>query len=133
VPEPVAVTTEWPADPPVVAKAAKPVCTHCGKVQSVTPLQRDANEGSGLGVLAGAVLGGLVGNQFGGGDGKTVATIAGAVGGGWAGNTVEKRMKKETVYQVDVRMEDGSTQRIEQRNPIAVGEPVTVEGGVIRL
>jgi uncharacterized protein YcfJ len=33
----------------------------------------------------------LIGNQVGGGNGKTLATIAGAVGGGYIGNEVAKR------------------------------------------
>ncbi|MFZ3219225.1 MAG: glycine zipper 2TM domain-containing protein [Rhodoferax sp.] len=116
--------------PPWGAPAPKTVCARCGTVQAVMPLQQEAAP-SGLGAIAGAVLGGLVGNQFGGGDGKAVATMAGALGGGWAGNTVEKRMKKETVYQIDVRMDDGSTQRVTQNTPVAVGAHVTVDGGVI--
>lgn len=130
------VSTEWPTEPThstPPAKAGKVVCAHCGTVQSVTPVQRDAAKGSGVGVLAGAALGGLLGNQVGGGTGKTVATVIGAVGGGWAGNEVEKRMKKVTVYEVTVRMHDGSTRNFEQNDPIAVGAAVTVEGDAIRL
>lgn len=46
---------------------------------------------SALGIGVGAVVGGLLGNQVGGGNGKTLATIAGAVGGGYVGNEVAKR------------------------------------------
>lgn len=109
---------------------AKVVCLRCGTVEAVTAVQREAKP-SGAGAVAGAVLGGLLGNQVGGGDGKTVATVLGAVGGGIAGNTVEKRMKKELVYQVDVRMEDGSVRTLEQTTPLAVGTKVTVDGNVI--
>ena len=107
-------------------------CANCGTVEAVTPLQRDAAQGSGAGVVAGAVLGGLVGNQFGGGDGKTLATIAGAVGGGYAGNAVEKKMKKVTVYQVEVRMANGTTRMFEQSSPATVGAQVKVEGNALR-
>ncbi|MEO7065952.1 MAG: glycine zipper 2TM domain-containing protein [Rhodanobacter sp.] len=41
------------------------------------------------GTAIGAVVGGLLGNQVGGGKGKTLATVAGAVGGGYAGNRIE--------------------------------------------
>ena len=71
----------------------------------------------------------MLGNQVGGGTGKDLATIAGMVGGGWAGNTVEKKMKRETVYEVGVRMEDGTLRRLEQKSSVAVGTRVTVEGG----
>ncbi len=108
------------------------VCANCGTVETVTPLQRDAAQGSGAGVVAGAVLGGLVGNQFGGGDGKTLATIAGAVGGGYAGNAVEKKMKKVTVYQVEVRMANGTTRTFEQSSPAAIGAQVKVEGNALK-
>jgi uncharacterized protein YcfJ len=119
---------------PVVAALPPPppkvICAHCGTVTAVTPVEQDG-AGSGAGAVAGALLGGLLGNQVGGGTGKTIATVVGAVGGGYAGNTVEKRMKKETVYQIDIRMDDGSTQRLQHRSPLSVGAPVTVNGGVI--
>lgn len=117
----------------VPAATASPLlCAQCGRVESVTPIQREA-KASGVGAVAGAVVGGLVGNQFGGGDGKTLATIAGMVGGGWAGNTVEKKMKTVTVYRVDVRMENGSLRTLEQAQPVAVGSRVTVDGDSLRM
>jgi uncharacterized protein YcfJ len=39
-------------------------------------------------VIAGAILGGVVGNQFGGGSGKDVMTVAGAILGGSIGNDI---------------------------------------------
>jgi outer membrane lipoprotein SlyB len=41
-------------------------------------------------------------------DGRVLATIAGAVGGGLAGNNIEHAVRKATSYQVQVRMQDGS-------------------------
>jgi len=41
------------------------------------------------GTAIGAIAGGLLGNQVGGGKGKTLATVAGAVGGGYAGNRIQ--------------------------------------------
>ena len=49
-----------------------------------------ASQMSPLGIAAGAVVGGLLGNQVGGGNGRTLATVAGVVGGGYLGNTVAK-------------------------------------------
>ena len=46
-----------------------------------------------LGTAIGAVAGGLLGNQVGGGTGKKIATVAGAVGGGYAGNKVQEGMQ----------------------------------------
>ena len=45
------------------------------------------------GTAAGAVVGGLLGNQVGGGSGKKLATVAGAVGGGFAGREVQGRIE----------------------------------------
>ena len=45
------------------------------------------------GTAIGAVVGGLLGNQIGGGGGKTVATVAGAAAGGYAGNKVQGNMQ----------------------------------------
>ncbi len=120
------------ANNPVFIPEQKPpliICGVCGTVESVTPLEREAAQGSGIGVIAGAALGGIVGNQFGGGAGKDLATIAGMAAGGWAGNTVEKKIKKETLFEVKVRMEDGTVRKVEQKTSIGVGAKVTVEGG----
>jgi hypothetical protein len=46
-----------------------------------------------LGIGAGAVIGGLLGNQVGGGRGRALATVAGAVGGGMIGNEVQNRTR----------------------------------------
>lgn len=114
------------ASQPVV----KPICANCGTIESVTSVQRKGAS-SGVGTVAGGVLGAVLGNQVGKGSGRTIATILGAVGGGFAGNTIEKNVKKETVYQVRVQMEDGSTRTVEQAALPAVGAKVTVDGGVL--
>lgn len=50
------------------------------------------------GTAIGAVVGGLLGNQVGGGNGKKIATVAGAVGGGYAGNKVQEGMQQRDTY-----------------------------------
>jgi glycerol-3-phosphate dehydrogenase len=45
------------------------------------------------GSVLGAVAGGVIGHQFGGGRGKDVATVVGALGGGYAGNQVQGAMQ----------------------------------------
>ena len=110
--------------PAVVAQAPAPkaaVCGNCGTVEAVTAVQRQGqvngvavgNTTVGLGTVAGGVIGGLLGNQVGGGSGKTAMTVLGAAGGAFAGNKIEQNMKKVTVYQVRVRMNDGSTRNVE--------------------
>ncbi|NMM14767.1 MAG: glycine zipper 2TM domain-containing protein [Rhodoferax sp.] len=125
-----AAGTSAPLNHPM-APVHKPICANCGTIESVTPIQRDGT-GSGGGAIAGGVLGAVVGNQVGAGNGKTLATILGALGGGFAGNTVEKKMKKETTYEVRVQMEDGSTRTVEQSSPASVGSKVIVEGNSLQ-
>jgi outer membrane lipoprotein SlyB len=120
-----------PAHAPVVAAA--PLCRVCGSIESVTPVTRSTKPpGVGVGTVAGGVLGAVLGHQIGQGNGRTLGTIAGAVGGGFAGNAIEGRMRKETVYQVGVRMEDGSRRTLELAQAPPVGSRVTVEGSTIR-
>jgi len=55
------------------------------------------------GTAIGAVVGGLLGNQIGGGSGKTVATVAGAAAGGYAGNKVQGNMQDKDTYTTTER------------------------------
>jgi len=61
--------------------------------------QRPVQDSNRLaGTAVGAVVGGLLGSQVGGGNGKKIATVAGAVGGGYAGNQVQGRMQANDTY-----------------------------------
>jgi uncharacterized protein YcfJ len=51
-------------------------------------------------VILGVILGGLVGNQFGGGSGKTAMTVAGAALGGSVANDVSHRRNPDGYYAV---------------------------------
>lgn len=56
------------------------------------------------GTAVGAIAGGLLGSQIGGGSGRTVATVAGAAAGGYAGNQIQKGMQdKDTVSRTETR------------------------------
>jgi uncharacterized protein YcfJ len=56
------------------------------------------------GTVVGALAGGLLGNQIGGGSGRTIATIGGAALGGYAGNKVQKGMQdRDTVQSTERR------------------------------
>lgn len=112
-------------------RAVASVCTNCGVVESAN-VAKVKGEGTGLGAVAGGVLGGVVGNRFGAGNGKAAMTVLGAVGGGLAGHEVEKRVRGHEVYDVSVRMEDGSTRTIEQATAPAIGSHVVVDGQTLR-
>jgi outer membrane lipoprotein SlyB len=118
--------------PREVPARAVAVCQTCGVIDSVNAVTRKG-EGTGLGAVAGGVLGGVLGHQVGGGNGRTVMSVLGAVGGGLAGHEVEKRARAETIYEVTVRMDDGSTRTFTRRAAPAVGTKVTVEGNDYRV
>ena len=56
----------------------------------------------------------VLGKQFGNGGGRDALTILGAIGGALAGHQVEKKVRSTKVYEVRVRMEDGSTRRLNE-------------------
>ena len=107
--------------------ARAPVCTVCGRIESVQAVQHAA-PATGVGAVAGGVLGAVVGNQIGKGSGRTAATVLGAVGGGYVGHTVEQRTRTQTVYEVRVRMDDGSVRRFTRAQPVPEGAPVRLQG-----
>ncbi|MBA2689788.1 MAG: glycine zipper 2TM domain-containing protein [Burkholderiales bacterium] len=114
------------------AQRTAAVCRDCGVVQSINTTEVKG-KGTGLGVVGGAVVGGVLGHQIGSGRGQDLATVAGAVGGGYAGNEIEKRVKKTVNYVVRVRMEDGTVRSVTQSMApgVAVGDRVRIEDGVI--
>lgn len=60
-----------------------------------------------IGTGVGAVAGGLLGHQVGGGKGKTLATVGGAVAGGYVGNRVQKNAQdKKTYYTTERKCHD---------------------------
>ncbi|KAB7767831.1 glycine zipper 2TM domain-containing protein [Xanthomonas maliensis] len=64
---------------------------HCRNVA----VQKNATDPNRIGgTVAGAAIGGLLGNQIGGGDGKKLATVAGAVAGGATGRYVQGRRQE---------------------------------------
>jgi outer membrane lipoprotein SlyB len=113
-----------------VAQQAPSVCETCGRIEAVQAIKQEG-QGSGIGIAAGAVLGGVLGNQVGGGNGKKLATVAGAVGGGFAGNEVEKHARSTTTYSVRVRMDDGRIRTFpySAEPNWSVGDRVKVVGG----
>ncbi len=55
------------------------------------------------GTAAGAVIGGVLGNQVGGGNGKKVATVGGAIVGGIIGKNVQANHQAKQTYQTTER------------------------------
>ena len=112
--------------------AAAAACADCGVVQSIHTVAVKG-EGGPLGMIAGGVAGALLGNQVGRGNGNAIATVAGAAGGAYAGNEIEKNVHKKVVYQIRVRMDNGTTRTVSQAAApdYAVGERVRIVKGHI--
>ena len=131
-----------PGDPGLAGKLDRPktaatarvaaICAECGVVQSVHEIDTKG-KGTGIGVVGGAAVGGVVGNQVGDGDGRRIATVVGAVGGAVLGNEIEKRVRTTKSYEITVRFEDGSSRVITEPDATAwrAGDKVKVLNGVI--
>lgn len=119
--------------PPGIAKKLA-ACGDCGHVTGVHKEKRKG-EGGAVGIVGGAVVGGLLGHQVGKGTGKTVATVAGAAGGAYAGNEVQKHVTSKEVWVTKVQMKDGSTHTFEQQAAPAwkTGSIVKVNGKALSL
>jgi len=123
-----------PAPEPVQVAEAKPaVCKSCGVVESIREVTTRA-EGSGVGAAGGAVLGGLLGNQVGGGHGRQLATVAGAIGGAVVGNQVEGSVRASRSYAITVRMNNGATRTVSEASQPAwrPGDRVRIVNNALR-
>lgn len=115
-----------------------------GVVQSIDLVQQAGTgstgiggSGIGVGTIAGAVIGGVLGNQVGGGSGQTIATVAGAAGGAYVGHELESRQQQQRtadVYRFTVRMESGAYQTFAQNTNTGfrVGDRVRIDNGVMQ-
>ncbi|WP_431259655.1 glycine zipper 2TM domain-containing protein [Roseateles chitinivorans] len=116
------------------APAESRICASCATVLSVHTEARQG-QGTGIGVVGGAVVGGLLGSAVGGGTGKKIATVGGAVAGGYAGNEIEKRQRSTTVWVVKMRNADQSnrTMTFSHDPGVQTGDVVRAsEGQLIR-
>jgi outer membrane lipoprotein SlyB len=104
-----------------------------GVVEAIDMVPRE-QAGIGLGTVAGAVVGGLLGSQVGGGSGRTAATVAGVAGGAMVGNRMQGNSRAaDNVYRVAVRMDNGTVHSLVQEVPpgVQTGDRVRLDNGVI--
>lgn len=89
-----------------------------GVIYSVRPTTVQVANASGIGLVGGAVAGGVLGNQVGKGSGRKWATVIGAVGGGMVGNEIEKRNNVSNVpgVEMQVRVDTGEMINIVQQD-----------------
>lgn len=83
------------SQPIVVAGQAREVC----EKRVVTHQMPVKDENQVAGTAAGALIGGLLGHQVGGGNGKKAATALGAIAGGLIGKNVQTHKQQAKTYQ----------------------------------
>ena len=114
-------------------------CYDCG---TVTRIEVASTTSSNVPNATGAVLGGLVGAAAGHELAKNTskgkqntATVAGAVAGAVAGNAIQNRSQAQGAYNIYVRMDDGRTTVVTQRDLGAIreGSYVRVANGQVYL
>ena len=91
--------------------------------------QQRVNEGTDtlLGGAGGALAGVLLGNQIGGGSGRTIATGAGAVGGALLGARIAEGANRGQAQEWTVRLDTGNSLSVIQNDPsLYIGQPVRI-------
>ena len=111
--------------------AAAPVCASCGVIDGYSAVQVKG-QNNGVGAVAGGLGGALVGSKIAGRSNHTLGGVIGAVGGGLLGNAIESHERVATVYDVRVRMADGSVRTVRQSTVPNVGQRVNVDGNTLR-
>ena len=110
------------------------VCQNCGTVEPIRVVSTGGSS-DGLGAAGGAVVGGLLGNQVGGGHGREAMTVVGAIGGAFAGNQIEKQARATRSYQTTIHMNNGSSRTIAQATQPEWrdGDHVRIVDGVVQM
>jgi outer membrane lipoprotein SlyB len=117
------------SEPQQVAAAA-PVCATCGVIDGYSAVTVKG-QNNGVGAVAGGLGGALVGSKIAGRSNHTLGGVIGAVGGGLLGNAIESHERTTTVYDVRVRMADGTVRTVRQASIPNVGQRVNVDGNTL--
>jgi len=102
-----------------------------GVIEQITPVQIESTHHTGVGAVAGGLVGLGLGSLIGAGTGRDVAMVLGAVGGAYGGNVVQKKYDQPVPgQQIVVRTASGVLVSITQPvNPNLVnGQRVYIEG-----
>ena len=130
-PERVAVVFP-PREDPAPVQAPAP-CANCGVVEAINVSQEPRRSGI-LGAIAGGLIGLILGDQVGQGDGRTTARIVGAAGGAYAGHQIERNSRTGSRYEVVVRLPNGErrTAAFTSAPALKVGDSVNFADGNVR-
>lgn len=124
----------------VVPAANMPVAgVEFGRVTNIEymPVGTTHSNNSGvLGAIVGGVAGAALGNQIGGGSGRTAATVLGGVAGAVMGSQIARNQSGATTmpgYRVTVQTDHGNmrTYEVTSTGDLRIGDRVRVDNGVI--
>ena len=126
----------WERDTPPVAYSRN-LQPGYGSVYAIDLIRPERDSSIGIGAIAGAVIGGLIGHQVGEGNGNTAATVIGAAGGALIGHQIEKQNQPQgDQFRLIIRMESGSYQTLIQSTDfvdLRVGDRLHIDnGGAVR-
>jgi outer membrane lipoprotein SlyB len=126
----------WENDSPPVAYS-RDLYPGYGSVQAIDVIRPEPENSIGVGTIAGAVIGGLIGHQMGEGNGNTAATVIGAAGGALIGHQIERRNQPQAdQYRLTIRMQNGSYQTLMQNTDfvdLRVGDRIHIDNeGALR-
>ena len=112
---------------PQAVEAPKPVVKPglLGTVEAVREVEL-AGEAKGIGAVGGGVAGAVLGHNI--GDHNKLVTILGAAGGALLGNQIEKQTRATKIWEMTVRLDDGSTRTIKSD-----AQPAWRQGDRVRL
>jgi outer membrane lipoprotein SlyB len=94
-------------------QAQKVQTVHEGEVIMVRQVQIEGTK-SGLGGVAGGLMGSVLGSTIGGGSGKLVAAVAGGIAGAGAGAAIEEGATRQKGLEITVQLDNGETVSIVQ-------------------
>ena len=114
------------AQKPVV-ETEKPVVKPglLGTVESVREVE-DPGQAQGIGAVGGGIAGAVIGHNI--GDHNKLVTLLGAAGGALLGNHIEKQARATKHWELDVRLDNGTTQTIRSDT-----QPFWHQGDRVRL
>jgi outer membrane lipoprotein SlyB len=138
-PGPVYETSRYPYRPhayPQAYPAAQGPYVEYGQIANIDVIRSESagSAPSGGGAVAGGLLGGVVGNQFGHGGGRAAMTALGLVGGALLGNSIESNNNAPRAYEsyrISVQTEHGGYRAFDVPTPgdLRVGDRVRIDNG----
>ena len=101
-----------------------------GRVESIQSVTIAGSNQPGMGTVIGGLVGGIIANQIGSGNGRALATVAGAGGGALVGYQMDQTRPRE-IYRIRVQLDSGEFQTVSQDTDadLSVGNRVHIDNG----